>query len=165
MHKIAPLILVGLLGCGEYADIELAETDDTSEFRGTRNGTYQLVMTRGSFCPIEDPHFVLDGDMCCPQGPTGETPCWEPDVSGLCQGPHWRQAVCIVDQERLPEDSWICFGDEECRASGDWDEDCWYGSSLSDSGVWHEGWICLDVAPTCAGGGGDAEPGECETGN
>lgn len=160
MHKatigIALFASLGLAGCTASPAHGLSKGDSV-QFRGTGNGTYQIIVTEVGSCCGGDYYER----MCCDTSPTSTMPCYE--SSSGCAAGETVEDVCII-----PEDGTCaiitCIGDERSCSE---EEDCFWTDILSDSGVWTKGvYVCLDLAPPMGcGGGGDPYPGPCESGN
>lgn len=149
MHRIAPLILVGLFGCLPTT------TDAEFGFRGTGNETYQWAMNSTNSCTV----WTIEEDWCCDIDAQSSDPCAE-KVGNHCPRGWTLEDVCIIPYEGVG-DEWICIGSPSTCGVSSEDYDCFYGWVLADSGVWTYEYVCLAWEVTCGGGGGNVEP--CST--
>lgn len=124
-------------------------------FRGTGDGTYQLIVSTNGSCCGGDYYE----DLCCDT--SGSAPCVDRPTG--CLSGETLEDVCIIP-DRGTCAIITCIGDERSCSNEEWD--CFWIDTLADSGAWDLQYVCLDLAPPMGcGAGGDPYPGPCETGN
>lgn len=168
MRYFAPLA-IAILSTAIPSCIDEPVQDVDVEFRGTGTGEHQIIMRYDSAGqPLTDCTFwPVEHDQCCDfynaDGSYTSTPC-KPKVGSYCSRGWTEEDVCVVPEEQ-PGDSIICIGSPYTCGSTSEDQECYWTFVMSDSGSWGWQWVCLDWAPSCAGGGGDAEEGPCPEGD